>query len=380
MQSDCVKLQGVARGGLFLLLAPNCHPQACYSYTSILAPNCHPQVWPSTQQSLGLLGRLSAEDVQDDFRCEVCVQAKLARMPLPKQSSSRVEAPLDLIHSDVCGPMEVQVLGGKRYFVTFMDNATRYTTVYCLAHKSDVFAVFKAAAETFHERRIKVLRSDNGGEYCGAAFKAFLAENGVQHEKTVPYTPEQNGSAERMNRTLIEAVRCSLLSSGLPKSFWAEALLHAVHTQNRALTCALPDKTPYEAWFGHKPDARSLRAFGTKAFVRLEHHQRHKLDAVAQACVFLGYTDGVKGYRLYDPETRRLVTSHSVAFREDETMPVQWPKQRVQAEEGKGEQIVLLVFPPVNVGDNSEAPGRSGPAEVVPEVERNAVQLTEQPE
>ena len=151
-----------------------------------------------------------------------------------------------------------------------------------------------------------------------------------------------------------------------------------MHTRNRTLTRALPDKTPYEAWCGHKPNARLLRAFGTKAFIRLEHHQRHKLDAVAKARVFLGYTDGVKGYRLYDPETRRLVTSHSVAFREDETMPVQWPEQRVQAEEGGGEQIVLLVFPSASVQDEAAVPGRSGPAEVVPQVERGAAQSAEQ--
>jgi transposase InsO family protein len=149
--------------------------------------------------------------------------------------------------------MEVPSAGGHRYFVLFIDDLTRYTSVAFMKNKSETlehFRAVKAHTETFSGVMIALVRSDTGGEYTSGAFEAELRQAGTGHQTTAPYTPEQNGVAERANRTIVESARCMLLESGLSKSFWAEAVRTAVHLKNRLPTIAVQDKTPYEAWFG----------------------------------------------------------------------------------------------------------------------------------
>ena len=178
----------------------------------------------------------------------------------------------DPINSDVCGKIILGSLGGGCYFVTFIDDASRYTWVYILKKKSEVFNTFKnlkALVENMYDRKIKVFRTDNGGEYTSVEFESYLREEGIRHEKTVPKTPEQNGVVERMNRTVVEAVRCMLSDSKFPKTFWAEALSTAVYVCNRISTAALKDITPYETLNGHKPNVKHLRTFGCIAHVHV---------------------------------------------------------------------------------------------------------------
>ena len=123
--------------------------------------------------------------------------------------------------------------------------------VYILKHKGEVlqrFQEWKALVEKSSGRKIKTLRSDNGGEYTSTEFTSFLTKEGIKHELTIPHTPQQNGVAERLNRTLIEGVRTMLADSKLPHRFWAEALSTAVYLRNRSPTKALEGVTPYEAW------------------------------------------------------------------------------------------------------------------------------------
>ena len=149
--------------------------------------------------------------------------------------------------------MNPESVGGGKYFVTFIDDATRYTWVYILKFKSEVFSTFqnwKTLVENQYEKKIKILRSDNGGEYVSTEFEKYLRKEGIRHEKTVPKTTEQNGLSERMNRTLVEAVRSMLSDSKLPKMFWAEALSTATYFRNRSPNVALNNITPYEALNG----------------------------------------------------------------------------------------------------------------------------------
>ncbi|GJX38415.1 putative RNA-directed DNA polymerase [Tanacetum coccineum] len=166
---------------------------------------------------------------------------------------------LDLVHSDVCGPIKTKTLGGCSYFVTFIDDHSRKT-----------------------EKKLKCIRTDNGGEYI-VPFDAYCREHGIQHQKTPPKTPQLNGLAERMNRTLVERVRCLLSHAGLPASFWGEAL-------------------------------------NTVAFMHIPKDERSKLDVKTKPCTFLGYGQDEFGYRLYDPVQKRLVRSQDVVFEEDQTL------------------------------------------------------------
>ena len=252
--------------------------------------------------------------------CETCIGGKHQRSKFAT-SSTRWKEPLGLVHSDICGKMSAKSLGGAEYFLTFIDDNTRYVWVYPLKHKNEVFGCFrkwKALVEKSSGRKLKVLRTDNGGEYTSTEFEDYLREEGVRHERTVPKTPEQNGVAERLNRTLVEMTRSMLIDSKLPHRFWAEALATAAYLRNRCPTKAVDGMTPHEAWTSVKPTVKHFRVFGCDAFVHIPRDERHKLDSKSKKCILLGYGEETKGYRLYDPEKRKVFYSRDVKFNESE--------------------------------------------------------------
>lgn len=256
-----------------------------------------------------------------EVTCEDCVAGKQARTSFPKHKAKRAAEMLDLVHTDVCGPMEETSIGGARYFATFIDDKTRKTFVYFLKQKSELlscFEVFKSLVENQTGRKIKVLRSDNGGEYTGKAMVDFLKRAGIRHQLTAPYTPEQNGVAERANRTIVEKARCLLHSANLKKPFWAEAVNTAVYLKNRSPTIAVSDKTPEEAWSGEKPTVSHLRVFGSTVYIHVPSARRRKLDSKTRKCIFLGYEENSKAYRCFDERKKEVVISRNAVFTENE--------------------------------------------------------------
>ncbi|KAJ9558432.1 hypothetical protein OSB04_013046 [Centaurea solstitialis] len=189
--------------------------------------------------------------------------------------------------------------------------------VYTMKHKDEVLSVFltwKNMIEKQTGRKIKVLRTDNGGEYTSDPFQEVCRKEGIVRHFTVPRTPQQNGVAERLNRTLLEKVRCMLLQASLDKSFWAEAITYASHIVNRLPSTAINGKTPIEVWTGkHAFDYDDLRIFGCIAYF---HVTESKLDARAKKAIFVGFSTGVKGYRLWCPKLKKLVLSKDVTFNE----------------------------------------------------------------
>lgn len=255
-----------------------------------------------------------------DF-CEACVQGKLHRCAFPTSGAKRATEPLGLVHSDLCGKITPKSAGSAKYFMTLTDDKTRYVWVYTLKKKDEAFQKFKewkALVEKSSDYTLKVLRSDNGGEYVSTDFDNFLKSEGVVHQTTVPYTPQQNGVAERLNRTLVESVRSMLVHAKLPRKFWVEALNTSVYLHNRSPTRALDGQTPYEAWTGLKPDVSNLKCFGCTAYAHIPKDERKKLDPKARKCVFLGYGTEIKGYRLFDVERQRVIYSRDVTFNENE--------------------------------------------------------------
>ena len=176
--------------------------------------------------------------------CEGCVEGKMHRAPFKPVGEIRSTRRLQLVHSDVCGPMQTESLGGRKYFATFIDDYSRCCNVYFLKHKSEVSEKFK---------EFETLRTDNGGEYLSGEFKEYLKSRGIRYELTVPYSPQQNGVAERMNRTLMESARAMIAHAGLPNSYWGEAVATAAYVRNRMPTTAIKNnQTPYERWYGRK--------------------------------------------------------------------------------------------------------------------------------
>ena len=276
-----------------------------------------------------------------DFDCEGRVLGKSHRTAIPKVSNSRASKLLELVHSDVCGPIETESIGGARYFVSFIDDYSKWTVVYFMRRKSEVlecFKLFRALAEKhtssvigklhvqeFHgidedltnELALKALRSDNGGEYLSTNFKDFLSQNGIHHQLTVAYTPQQNGVAECMNRTLLDLVRSMLHEKSLPKKFWAEALATAVYVRNRVTSRSLPSNiTPYHIWFGKAPDLSHMRVFGSQCWYVLPKKDVKKLDARTREARMMGYSSQSKGYKLWDENAGKFVVSRDVIFNE----------------------------------------------------------------
>ena len=255
-----------------------------------------------------------------DF-CESCAYGKNKKTPFPCKPSEEklVREPLDLIHSDVCGKINEKSFGNAEYFVTFIDDATRHVWVYFLKGKHEVFEKFKkwkSLVENQKGKKIKILRTDNGGEYTSNIFENFLSSEGIRHEYTIPKTPEQNSVSERMNRTLVEQVRSMLFDSGLPHKFWAEALSTACYLKNVSPARALKGMTPFQAFTGCKPNVKHLRIFGCVCYAHIPKDERKKLDYKSSKCIFLGYGSEVKAYRLYNLEKERVFHSRDVIFNE----------------------------------------------------------------
>jgi hypothetical protein len=219
----------------------------------------------------------------------------------------------------VWGPTKEASMGGSRYFVTFTDDFSRKLWVYFMKQKSEVFSKFKlwkAEVENQTGRKIKYLRSDNGTEYTDSRFQKFCEEQGIQRHFSVRKTPQQNGVAERVNRSLTERARCLRLNAGLSKGFWAEAINMACYLINRSPRASLEGKVAEEVWTGKPIDLDNLRIFGCPAFVHISSEDRSKLDPKSKKCVFVGYSKGVKGFKLWDPVSKKMILSRDVVFDE----------------------------------------------------------------
>uniref|UniRef100_A0A2N9EUG1 Retrovirus-related Pol polyprotein from transposon TNT 1-94 n=1 Tax=Fagus sylvatica TaxID=28930 RepID=A0A2N9EUG1_FAGSY len=251
--------------------------------------------------------------------CESCILGKQKKVSFLKGGRTPKSKKLELVHTDLWGPSPIASLGGSRYYVTFIDDSSRKVWVYFLKNKSEVFETFKkwrAMVETETDLKLKCLRSDNGGEYINGGFKEFCAANGIRMEKTIPRTPQQNGVAERMNRTLNERARSMRLHAGLPETFWADAVNTAAYLINRGPSVPLEFRIPEEVWSGKEVNLSYLKVFGCVSYVHIDSDARSKLDAKSRKCFFIGYGDETFGYRFWDDQNRKVIRSRNVIFNE----------------------------------------------------------------
>ena len=242
------------------------------------------------------LNHIPTFQIDANHKCETCVQAKLTRSSF--QSIERHTEPLDLIHSDICDLKLVQTRGGNKYFITFVDDSTKYCYVYLLKSKGEAiekFVLYKNEVENQLNRKIKVLRSDRGGEY-ESPFVDLCARHGIIHETTTPYSPQSNGVAERKNRTLKEMMNAMLISSGLPQNMWGEAILSANYLLNKVPKKKV-EKTPYELWKGMKPSYKNLRVWGCLAKVAVPPPKKVRIGPKTIDCIFIGYAHNSAAYR-----------------------------------------------------------------------------------
>ncbi|KAF5097937.1 hypothetical protein D0Z03_000412 [Geotrichum reessii] len=235
--------------------------------------------------------------------CKVCIQGKSTMAPF-HDSTNRATRPLERLHTDVSGPKPIANIDGSKYFVTIIDEYTRYTFVELIKTKGEVKTVlidFINRVEnyfSYENYKVSSIRSDNGGEYIVGELANFCALRGIDHQFTVPRKPEQNGLAERMNRTLTEKARCLLIQASLTEQLWGEAILTAAFIHNRIPT-RTHSKAPFALWSGSAPGLKHVRIFGCYASVVIAHELRKsKFQPVVNEGIFIGYSRSRKAYRV----------------------------------------------------------------------------------
>ena len=340
---------------------------------------------PNRIHGLVKSGILTSLDFEPIPVCESCLEGKMTKRPF-KAKGYRATKPLELVHTDVCGPINVQARGGYEYFVTFTDDYSRYGYIYLMRQKSETFTKFreyKAEAEKQLGLHIKELRSDRGGEYLSGEFKSYLTQEGIVSQLSAPGTPQQNGVAERRNRTLQDMVRSMLSYSSLPISFWGYAIETAMYLLNLVPSKTVP-KTPTELWKGRKPSLSHIRIWGAPAHVLRK--DPNKLESRTEVCVFVGYPKGTRGGLFYSPSDKKVIVSTHATFLEEDYISNFKPKSKIILEELDSAQeqteppvswpliplIPMLVQRGENVPEGEQAqiePVEQDPIQVEPEPE-----------
>jgi uncharacterized protein (DUF2164 family) len=252
---------------------------------------------------------MDAIQIKQGQVCEPCVMGKQHRLPFPKKSE-RETVKLGLLHMDVCGPMEEPSYSGARYIATCTDDATRFTEVRFTKTKAEVKQVCMEVINLLENQtdcKVKSVHLDNGKEYVNQELGNYFKQKGIKLRNTPPYTPEQNGVAERLNRTLMEKTRSMLADAGLPKKAWAEATSTANYLRNVSPVSGR-SRTPWELMHMHgvKPDISGLRVFGARTFVHIPKQLHQKLDAKSEQGHLVGFAG--KAYRVLLPGGRVRVT------------------------------------------------------------------------
>ncbi|GJU95310.1 retrovirus-related pol polyprotein from transposon TNT 1-94 [Tanacetum coccineum] len=265
---------------------------------------------------------------EKDHFCSTCQLGKSKKHThKPKTENTNLEV-LNTLHIDLCRPMRVQTINGKKYILVIVDDYSRFTWVKFLRSKDEtpeVVIKFLKQIQVGINKTIRYIRTDNGAEFINKDLTAYYERVGVFQKKSVPRTPQQNDIVKRWNRTLVEAARTILIFSKAPMFLWAEAVATACYTQNRSLIHTLHNKTPYELVHDKKPDLTFFRVFGALCYPTNDSEDIGKLQPIADIGIFVGYAPSRKGYKIYNKRTRRIMESIHVQFDEltEQMAPVQ---------------------------------------------------------
>ncbi|KAI3748889.1 hypothetical protein L6452_12302 [Arctium lappa] len=267
-----------------------------------------------------LVSGLPQHSYAKESLCSACEKGKQTKASFKSKQVSSVTSPLQLLHMDLFGPVNIQSIAGKKYTLVIVDEFSRYTWVIFLRCKSDTpeeLISFVKKMEVLNNLTVRSIRSDHGTEFKNSSLNNFFENKGISHNFSSVRTPQQNGVAERRNRTIIEAARSMLSDSHLPTQFWAEAVNTACFTQKRSLIIKRFGKTAYELFVGRKPSISFLHIFGCQCFILNNRDQLGKFDPKADDGIFLGYSSISKAYRVFNKRRQTVEETIHVTF--DET-------------------------------------------------------------
>nr|GEU87485.1 hypothetical protein [Tanacetum cinerariifolium] len=220
---------------------------------------------------------------------------------------------------DLCGPMCVASINGKRYVLVIFDDYSRYTWTQFLRSKDEtpeVLIDFLRLVQIGLQAQVRVVRSDKGTEFLNQSLRAYFAAEGIQHQTSVARTPEQNGIVERRNRTLVEAARTMLSTAKVPLFLWAEAIATTCFTQNRSLVIPRHDKTPYHIINDRKPSIKFFHIFGFVCYIVRDGENLDKMKEKCDECIFMRYSNQSRAYRVFNKRTRVIMEYIHVNFDE----------------------------------------------------------------
>ncbi|MCW4346512.1 MAG: reverse transcriptase domain-containing protein [Candidatus Thiodiazotropha endolucinida] len=292
-----------------------------YSSTDNINYTCDMQQWHEILGHCNFDDILSLENVVEGMKvsedrkkkdCNVCMLGKMTNNR-NRNPRARSTVPLQLVHTDLAGPIDPVSSEGFKYAIAFTDDYSGASFVYFLHNKSDtVRATEKFLADSAPFGDVKCIRSDNGTEFTCSAFKTLLRNNHIRHETSAPYSPHQNGTAERHWRTVFEMGRCLLIQSGLRKELWPYAVMCATYIRNRCYSKHLK-LTPFHALTGKKPNLSNMRVFGSECYVYCTHDKK-KLDPRSIKGIFVGYDGCSPAYLVYYPDTGKVMKHRVVKF------------------------------------------------------------------
>ena len=266
--------------------------------------------------NLGLVQGLNVDDESPIPDCITCTEAKLTQEPY-KKIEHNTQTPGELTHIDVWGKYDRVSIEGHSYYVLFVDDATRFTTVHFLKWKDEASqkVIEYLAYLRVQGKPPKVIHVDRGKEFMNEILSSWCRAHGITMDATAPYSPLQNGVAERMNRTLVELARAMLKGQNMPEFLWESAVAHAAYVRNRAYTRVLERVTPYELWFGSKPSVAHLREFGVPVWVLLQGQKVPcKMLSKSQRRAFVGFEDGLKAMKYYNAESQKILILRNFRF------------------------------------------------------------------
>src|SRR6266508_1480192 len=258
---------------------------------------------------------------------------------------------------DLFGPVAYISIGGNKYGFVIVDDYSRFTWVFFLQDKSEVqefFKKFARRAQNEFEVKIKRIRSDNGSEFKNTSIEQFLDEEGIKHEFSAPYTPQQNGVVERKNQTLIEAARTMLDEYKTSDQFWAEAVNTACHAINRLYLHKILKKTAYELLTGNKPKVHYFRVFGSKCFILNKKSKSSKFAPKVDEGFMLGYGSNAHAYRVFNKTSGRVEIAKDVTFDESNGSQEQIDPSFVEKEDLPCEAIKKLALGEVKPQERKE--------------------------
>ncbi|GJS46106.1 retrovirus-related pol polyprotein from transposon TNT 1-94 [Tanacetum coccineum] len=296
----------------------------------------------SVHISSGLvLHQMTSNNNRSELRIQVHSNKQSSSKLVPKvliRSSFKTKAVpsskgrLNLLHMDLCGPMRVASINGKKYILVIVDDYSRYTWTLFLRSKDETPEVLKDFLTMIQrnlQAQVITVRTDRGTEFLNKTLHAYFKEEGIEHQTSTPRTPEQNGVVERRNRTLVEAARTMLSASKLPLSFWAEAVATACYTQNRSIIISTHGKTAYHIINDRKPSIKHLHIFGCTCYITRDGENLDKMKEKGGGSCCLGgiFTQFEGIYLVYNKRTRLIVESIHIKFDEIKEMMVHGSQQ-----------------------------------------------------